>query len=126
MAGVLELLVGPVTGLLDKFIPDADTKVKLAHEIATMAENQHHAVMMKQIEVNLVEASSKSFFKSGWRPAVGWVCVVGMVNNFIIMPYATALSASIQPMDWDAMLPILLGLLGLGGMRTLERVKGKA
>jgi hypothetical protein len=71
---MLQALIGPVAGLLDKFVEDKDQKNALAHEIATMAERQAHESVMAQIEVNKAEAASASLFKGGWRPAVGWVC----------------------------------------------------
>ena len=70
---MLQALIGPVTGLLDKFIEDKDQKAKLAHEIATMAEKQAHEAALAQIEVNKAEAQHKSLFVSGWRPSVGWI-----------------------------------------------------
>ena len=79
---ILSALIGPVTGLLDKVIPDKDLKNKLAHEIATLAQNQIHEEMKGQMEVNKVEAAHKSLFVAGWRPAIGWVCALGMFSNF--------------------------------------------
>ena len=70
---LLNALVGPVTGLLDKFIEDKDQKAALAHELATMADKHAQQLSLAQIEVNKAEAASGSFFKGGWRPAVGWV-----------------------------------------------------
>ena len=69
---MLQALIGPVTGLLDKFIPDADQKAKLAHEIATMSEKHAQEALLAQLEINKAEAASGSIFKGGWRPAVGW------------------------------------------------------
>jgi hypothetical protein len=80
---MIEKLIGPITGLLDKFIEDKDQKSRLAHEVATMAENHAQELSKGQLEVNKVEAAHKSLFVSGWRPAVGWVCVLGMFGNFI-------------------------------------------
>ena len=68
---MLQNLIGPVTGLLDKFIPDADEKAKLAHEIATMAEKQAHEANMGQLEINKMEAQHRSVFIAGWRPFLG-------------------------------------------------------
>ena len=70
---MLQALIGPVTGLLDKFIPDADEKARIAHELATMSEKHAQQLALSQIEVNKAEAASGSIFKGGWRPAVGWV-----------------------------------------------------
>ena len=74
-------LVGPVTGLLDKFIEDKDQKNALAHEIATMSERHAQELAKGQLEVNKVEAASKSMFVSGWRPAVGWTCCIALLSN---------------------------------------------
>ena len=73
MSAILGSLVGPVTGLLDKFIEDKDEKNKLAHEISTMSERHAQELAKGQLEVNKVEAASKSMFVAGWRPAVGWI-----------------------------------------------------
>lgn len=123
---ILAALIEPVSELIGKFIPDKDKANALAHDIATMAEKQHHALMLAQVEVNKIEAASGKWWQAGWRPAVGWVCVGGMINNFLLLPYMMVLSDRIVPMDWAAMSPILMGLLGLGGLRTFEKIKGKA
>ena len=73
---VIQSLIAPVTGLLDKFIEDKDQKAKLAHEIATMSQKHAQELSIAQIEVNKAEAQSGSLFKGGWRPAVGWVCAI--------------------------------------------------
>ena len=64
---MLQAFKGQVATLLDKFIPDADTKNKLAHEIATLAEKQAHEIALAQIEVNKVEAASTKLFVSSSR-----------------------------------------------------------
>ena len=69
---MLESLIGPVTGLLDKFIEDKDQKAKLAHEIATMSQKYAQEIAKGQMAINQVEAAHKSLFVVGWRPAVGW------------------------------------------------------
>ena len=126
---MLQALIGPVAGLLDKFIPDADEKMKIAAELSTMAERHAQELAKGQLEVIKVEAASKSMFVAGWRPAVGWVCVLGMAMNFIIVPLGNfGLSvADIQvviPMiDTSQMMPVLMGMLGLGAMRTVEKVQ---
>lgn len=116
-------LIDPVSTLLDKFIEDKDTKAKLAHDIATMAEKHGHEIALAQIEVNKQEAKG-NFFQSGWRPATGWICVVGFGVNFLVSPLARAFGLDIPQADLSVMLPVLMGMLGLGGLRTLERTKG--
>ena len=90
---MLELLVQPIAGLLDKFIPDADERNRLAHEISTMAERHAHELAKAQIEVNKEEAKSSSMFVAGWRPAVGWICATGMGFNFICVPLGSFVCA---------------------------------
>lgn len=129
---VLEMLIGPIASLLDKFIPDADEKARLAHEIATLAERQAHEIAKAQIEVNKAEAGSSSLFVSGWRPAVGWVCVSGLGFNFLVVPLGnfylsvTNQQILIPTLDLSQMMPVLLGMLGLGAYRTFEKTKGVA
>lgn len=119
---MIEKFIAPVTNLLDKFIPDADTKQKIAHEIATMSERHAQEIALAQIEVNKAEAKG-NWFQAGWRPATGWVCVLGFAVNFLISPLAAGFGIDIPQADTSTMLPVLMGMLGLGTMRTYERVK---
>ena len=124
---MIEHLIGPVTGLLDKFVEDKDQKAKLAHEIATLAERQAHEIAKSQIEVNKSESQSGSVFIGGWRPATGWVCVLGFGVNFLVIPLTNLfLSITENPLlvpslDVSEMMPVLFGLLGLGGFRSYEK-----
>jgi len=115
-------IVSGVLGILDKVIPDSDKKNEIAHEIATLATRQAHEIALAQIEVNKEEAKG-NFFQSGWRPAVGWVCVTGLAVNFLVAPLSAPFGVVIPQVDLSVMMPLILGLLGLGGMRTLEKVK---
>ena len=127
---LLDSLIGPVTGLLDKFIEDKDQKSALAHEIATMSQKYAQESALAQIAVNKVEAASPSLFTSGWRPATGWVCVLGMAGNFLVIPLANFVMVltmdvpvTVPLIPLDTMLPVLLGMLGLGGLRTFEKTR---
>jgi len=123
-------LVGPVTGLLDKFIEDKDVRNKLAHDLSTMAERHAQDLAKGQLEVNKTEAAHKSLFVAGWRPAVGWTCCLGMASNFLLIPmanFALAVTGSavvIPLLDTGEMMPVLMGMLGLGAMRTYEKKQG--
>ncbi len=127
---MIDKLIGPVTGLLDKFIEDKDQKNALAHEIATMSERHAQELAKAQLEVNKAEAQHKSIFVSGWRPAVGWCCVFGMMGNFMVIPFANFVLAlleidvSVPLIDTATMMPVLMGMLGLGAMRTYEKRTG--
>ena len=128
MSAILSSLVGPVTGLLDKFIEDKDQKNALAHEIATMSERHAQELAKGQLEVNKVEAASKSMFVAV-APAVGWTCCIALLSNYILIPMANfglllaEMGVEVPSLDMSAMMPVLLGMLGLGAMRTVEKTQ---
>lgn len=128
---MIQALIGPVTGLLDKFVEDKDQKNALAHEIATLAEKQAHQAALAQVEVNKEEAKSRSVFVAGWRPFIGWTCGVALAYHFVLAPIiifgTTVFGIQIPELpvfDMDSLMTVLLGMLGLGGLRTYEKSKG--
>lgn len=127
---LLSALVGPVTGLLDKFIEDKDQKVALAHEISTMADRHAQELALAQVEVNKAEAASSSVWKGGWRPFVGWVCGTAFAYHFVIQPLAIfGLAAygmevpELPNFEMGQLMTVLMGMLGLGGLRSFEKFK---
>lgn len=126
-------LIPAVSGLLDKFIEDKDKKNAMAHEIATMAEKAAHEAAMAQIGVNKTEAGHRSIFVAGWRPFVGWVCAIALAYHFVLQPILVfgMAAANVAPLtlpqfDMDSLMTVLLGMLGLGGLRSYEKTKGLA
>ena len=101
---LLSALIGPVTGLLDKFVEDKDQKAALAHEISTMADRHAQELALAQVEVNKAEAASGSVWKGGWRPFVGWVCGTAFAYHFVIQPLAifvvAAYGMEIPALNW--------------------------
>lgn len=89
-------------------------------------------VIQGQMEINKAEAASPSMFVAGWRPFIGWTCGSGCAWNWVALPVVktgvaiAGMKLDISPADLTEMLPLLMALLGLGGLRTYERVKGKA
>ena len=79
---MIDKLIGPITGIVDKFVVDKDLKMKLQHELETAL----HSANLAQLEVNKAEAAHKSIFVAGWRPFVGWVCGVALAYHFILAP----------------------------------------
>lgn len=129
----LSSLIEPVTGLLDKFVEDKDQKAKLAHEISTMADRHAQQLALAQIEVNKAEAASNSVWKGGWRPFVGWVCGTAFAYHFVVQPLAifglAAYGIEVPPLpdfDMGQLMTVLMGMLGLGGLRSFEKYKGVA
>ena len=123
---ILDKLIQPVAGILDKFVADKDLKVKLQHELETSI----HSANLAQLEVNKAEAAHKSVFVAGWRPFVGWVCGVALAYHFILAPllqFSFALAGMEQELpefDFSQLSTVLMGMLGLGGIRTFEKMKG--
>jgi hypothetical protein len=117
---MIDKLIAPVTSLLDKFIPDADTKQKLAHEISTMSDKYAQEIALAQIAVNREEAKG-NWFQAGWRPATGWIAALGFAVNFLVSPIAAGFGVDIPQADTSTMMPVLMGMLGLGGLRTYEK-----
>jgi hypothetical protein len=124
-------LIEPVTGLLDKFIEDKDQKAQLAHELATMADRHAQDLALAQIEVNKAEAASGSMFKGGWRPFIGWVCGSAFAYHFVLQPVIVfvvlAVGVDLPPLpefDMTSLMTVLMGMLGLGGLRTYEKKQG--
>lgn len=132
MLSLISSLVAPVSGLLDKFIEDKDQRALLAHEIATLAEKQAQERMVEQVKTNQIEAAHQSMFVAGWRPAVGWVCALAMLLNFILIPFINlgmdlaGLDIRLDLIEMETMMPVLLGMLGLGGMRSYEKARNVA
>ena len=127
---LLNALIGPVTGLLDKFVEDKDQKAALAHEISTMAERHAQQLALAQVEVNKAEAASNSVWKGGWRPFVGWVCGAAFAYHFVLQPLAifglAAYGMEVPPLpnfDMGQLMTVLMGMLGLGGLRSFEKYK---
>ena len=128
---MIAALIPAVSGILDKFVPDADTKNKLAHEIATMSERHAQEALLAQLEINKAEAASGSLFKGGWRPAVGWVCAIAFAYHFILKDliifgasFAGLELPEMPEFDMGTLLTVLGGMLGIGGLRTYEKKSG--
>ena len=128
---MLQSLIAPVTGLLDKFIEDKDQKAALAHEIATIGQKHAQELALSQIEVNKAEAQSGSLFKGGWRPAVGWVCAIAFLYHFLLKDIIIFVCAfvgvdvpDLPDFDMSTLLTVLGGMLGIGVLRTYEKQKG--
>ena len=126
---VVASLIGPVSTLLGKVIKDKDKAAALAHEISTLASKQALELAKGQMEINKIEAAHASIFVSGWRPALGWVCTLGMFGNFITIPFSNFVLALIEVdvviplVPLETMMPVLMGMLGLGAMRSFEKTR---
>ena len=112
--------------VLDKFVPDPAAKQQAEADLRSSLQQWDQA----QTEVNKVEASSSSLFVSGWRPFIGWTCGTAFAYHYVLQPFLLFMfalfdKAIVLPVfSMESLLTVLLGLLGLGGMRTYEKFKG--
>ena len=127
---MIQALIGPATKLLGKFIEDKDTKQKIAFELSTMAEKHAQELAKGQLEINKMEAQHRSIFVAGWRPFLGWGLSFAMIWHFVLVPmitfgfaYAGAEVPELPAFDMDSLMTVLMGMLGLGGLRTFEKYK---
>ena len=132
---VIDDAISAVSTLADDVVkrvwPDATELEKAKLVQATQEMQNQYQLILGQLEINKVEAASTSLFVSGWRPAVGWVCVAGMAYVAILEPLARFLAvvgfayAGVFPViDTTITSQILFGILGLGAARTVEKIKG--
>lgn len=140
------MALDPITALLevgskviDKLFPDPAQRDAAKLELFKLQQSGELAYLSAETElakgqlaINAEEAKSSSLFISGWRPALGWICVLACGWNWIGLKVVMVLAAYmgqqliVAPADISEMLPVLLGMLGLGGLRTAEKIKGVA
>ena len=118
----LTALIGPATKLIGKFVRDKDKAAQLSHDIATMAEKHAQELALAQIKLNTEEAKG-NWFQSSWRPLVGWICAVSLGINFMVAPICAGFGINIPQADMSVMMPLLLGMLGIGGLRSQDKIK---
>ena len=118
--------------IIDRVWPDPAQANIAKLELFKMQQSGELAVITAQIDVNKAEAASPSLFVAGWRPFVGWTCGAAFAYKFVLAPaLAFGLAAAGHPvelpvLDFTEMSTVLLGMLGIGGLRTFEKIKGVA
>ena len=128
---LLDTIVGTIGSVLDKVIPDKNKRLEAQEQLQTLLTSQDFQIAVEQIKVNAIEAQSDSIFKSGWRPSVGWICSIAFALHFVIFPLLNWIvmlcggQPILVPFQMDTLLTVLLGLLGMGTLRTVEKMKLK-
>ena len=137
------LLIGPlaelVKGAIGRIWPDPAMQAEANLKLAVMVQNGELAQLASttdlakgQLEVNKAEAGNDSVFVSGWRPFIGWTCGAAFAYKFVLAPFIVLILTAyghtivLPVLDFAEMNTILLGMLGLGAMRTAEKIKGVA
>jgi|SRR6185436_6755367 len=126
--------LNPITGIvgkvLDRVLPDKEKQLEAQNEMAKMIVSGEFAQIASQLEVNKAEAMSGKIFVAGWRPFIGWICGVAIAMNFIIAPFAEFGSrlhgtpVEFPRIDLGPLWALLATMLGVGVMRTVEKVQG--
>jgi hypothetical protein len=112
--------------VLDKFVPDPEAKAKAEAELRSSLQQWDKA----QTDVNAVEASNPNLFVAGWRPMIGWVCALALAYQYLVCPLGMWIATSLHlavttpPKLDDSLWQLMFGMLGMGGLRTFEKLKG--
>jgi hypothetical protein len=127
---LIDTIIGAVGSVLDKVIPDTNARAQAKEELAKAVLQDDFQLALSQIQVNQEEAKSENLFKSGWRPSIGWACSLTFILNFVLFPIINYFlvmfghQAVLIPFDTNTLMTVLGGLLGIGGLRTIEKIKG--
>lgn len=120
-------IIDAVKDLASEVIVDKDKKNELNLELEKLRDignERAHEQIIAQIELNKVEASHGSIFVAGWRPFVGWVCGVGLAAQVILFPLLDRVFSWKMEFDTELLVLTMSGMLGIGAMRTVEKIKG--
>ena len=130
LAALIPSLLPLVGDILDRFFPDKEKAEQAKREIESQLTQHLANIDLAQLEVNKEEAKSRNVFIAGWRPFIGWTCGIALCWTYILQPIAQFVLAQtghlidLPGLDMSTMMPVLLGMLGLGGLRTWEKQRG--
>lgn len=113
-------IVSGVAGGLDKLFTSDEERLQAQATLEKLKQQPH----LMQAVINQAEAKNKNLFVAGWRPACGWICAGALAFEYVIRPIAVALGMDIPDINSGELMTLLLGMLGLGGMRTFDKLKG--
>lgn len=133
----LSLLIGPIMEIVNKIIPDPQQKAEAQLKLLQLQQagefkqiDADIQLAQGQVDINKIEASSESLFKSGWRPFVGWICGIAFGVKYLGGPVAFIAAQwfgkhiELPPIDMLEMMPLLFGMLGLGAYRSWDKKNG--
>lgn len=127
---MLQILLPAALSLLDKLIPDREAAAKAKTEMEATLVGAATEATLAQLEVNKIEAGHRSIFVAGWRPAIGWICVLALGWTYIGVPVAklglaiAGVEVELPVLETDSLMELLFGMLGLSGLRTFEKSRG--
>ena len=130
MIPLITTLLPAVTDIIGRFLPvDKEKRAEAEREIEAKLTTHLAKIDLAQLDVNKTEAASRSVFVSGWRPFIGWTCGVALAYTYVVQPilvFGLAQSGyliELPRMNLGELMPVLMGMLGLGGLRSWEKVK---
>jgi len=130
IASLLPSILPIVSDVVGRFLPeDKNARAKAEREIEKQLATHLAKIDLAQLDINKAEASHRSVFVAGWRPFIGWSCGVALAWTYVVTPILQFILAQtgnlvdLPAMDMSQMMPVLMGMLGLGGLRTFEKFK---
>jgi hypothetical protein len=132
MIPIVTALLPALGTLIDRLIPDRAAAERAKAEMEQQLVTAANQAALAQVEVNKVEAAHSSVFVAGWRPSIGWVCAAGLAWAFVVAPVASwalmvlGVKAELPAIQFDHLFELVLAMLGIGGLRTFEKLRGVA
>jgi roadblock/LC7 domain-containing protein len=129
---IVTALVPALGTLVDRLIPDRAAAEKAKAEMEAALVKASNEAALAQVEVNKIEAGHSSVFVAGWRPSIGWVCAAGLAWAFVVAPVASwalmvlGVKTELPNIQFDHLFELVLAMLGIGGLRTFEKMRGVA
>jgi|TARA_R100000742_G_C4244602_1_gene63729 hypothetical protein len=131
IAALIPKLLPVIGDVVGRFLPeDKEAAAKAKREIEAELTKHLAQIDLAQLDINKAEGQHRSMFVAGWRPFVGWTCGVALAYTYVLQPILVFILAQagylvqLPAMDLSVMMPVLLGMLGLGGLRSFEKFKG--
>ena len=131
IASLVSAILPGVTDIIGRFLPeDKEARAKAEREIEQQLATHLAKIDIAQLEINKAEAGHRSIFVAGWRPFVGWTCGIALAWTYVGVPILqftlaqTGHLIDLPALDMSQMMPVLMGMLGLGGLRSFEKYKG--
>ena len=134
LQALLPSILPAVTDIVGRFLPEnKEERAKAEREIKSQLTAHLAKIDLAQLDINKAEAANRSIFVAGWRPFLGWGLASAMIWHFVLAPivmfifaYSGMEAPELPAFDMDSLMTVLLGMLGLGGLRTFEKSKGLA
>ena len=131
IASLIPKLLPVIGDVIGRFLPeDKEAAAKAKREIEAELTKNLAQIDLAQLDINKAEGQHRSMFVAGWRPFIGWTCGVALAYTYVMQPILVFILAQsgylvqLPIMDLTVMMPVLLGMLGLGGLRSFEKFKG--